>query len=119
MRRLPPRSTRTDTLFPYTTLFRSKRRAKAFGEEWQDAHYEKGETQSFYNDFFDIFGIKRRTVAVYEQRVKLLGNKHGFMDLFWPRTLLIERQSSRPDLGTAQGQAQTSINGLHPTEPPP
>src|SRR3546814_246036 len=26
MRRRPPRSTRTDTLFPYTTLFRSKRR---------------------------------------------------------------------------------------------
>src|SRR3546814_3774616 len=25
MRRLPPRSTRTDTLFPYTTLFRSVR----------------------------------------------------------------------------------------------
>src|SRR3546814_1002972 len=27
MIRLPPRSTRTDTLFPYTTLFRSRRRA--------------------------------------------------------------------------------------------
>src|SRR3546814_4403746 len=27
MKRLPPRSTRTDTLFPYTTLFRSSRRA--------------------------------------------------------------------------------------------
>src|SRR3546814_6800044 len=27
MIRLPPRSTRTDTLFPYTTLFRSLRRA--------------------------------------------------------------------------------------------
>src|SRR3546814_7340405 len=26
MIRLPPRSTRTDTLFPYTTLFRSRRR---------------------------------------------------------------------------------------------
>src|SRR3546814_6185531 len=26
MRRRPPRSTRTDTLFPYTTLFRSRRR---------------------------------------------------------------------------------------------
>src|SRR3546814_14115850 len=25
MKRLPPRSTRTDTLFPYTTLFRSQR----------------------------------------------------------------------------------------------
>src|SRR3546814_6817728 len=30
MRRVPPRSTRTDTLFPYTTLFRSWRRVRAF-----------------------------------------------------------------------------------------
>src|SRR3546814_5388514 len=29
MIRRPPRSTRTDTLFPYTTLFRSRRRARA------------------------------------------------------------------------------------------
>src|SRR3546814_1804931 len=29
MIRRPPRSTRTDTLFPYTTLFRSRRRASA------------------------------------------------------------------------------------------
>src|SRR3546814_1233560 len=28
MIRLPPRSTRTDTLFPYTTLFRSRHRAR-------------------------------------------------------------------------------------------
>lgn len=95
-----------------------KRRAKAFSEEWRDAHYEKGETQSFYNDFFDIFGIKRRTVAVYEQRVKLLDNKHGFMDLFWPRTLLIEQKSSRLDLGKAQGQALSYVEGLHPTDQP-
>src|SRR3546814_1055928 len=31
MIRRPPRSTRTDTLFPYTTLFRSADRLKAFG----------------------------------------------------------------------------------------
>src|SRR3546814_7886358 len=31
MIRRPPRSTRTDTLFPYTTLFRSRRRA---GRRW-------------------------------------------------------------------------------------
>src|SRR3546814_19584903 len=30
MIRLPPRSTRTDTLFPYTTLFRSQERAQAW-----------------------------------------------------------------------------------------
>src|SRR3546814_2121671 len=37
MRRRPPRSTRTDTLFPYTTLFRSRRRSladRAFGATW-------------------------------------------------------------------------------------
>lgn len=43
------------------------RRAKAFSAEWQDAHYEKGETHLFYNAFFHIFGINVRQVAVCEQ----------------------------------------------------
>src|SRR3546814_20045805 len=34
MRRRPPRSTRTDTLFPYTTLFRSHHR---HGDLWANA----------------------------------------------------------------------------------
>ncbi len=72
-----------------------KRRAKTFSEEWKEAHYEKGETQTFYNEFFEIFGIKRKQVAIYEQRVKLLKQKHGFIDLFWPGTLLVEQKSSR------------------------
>ena len=29
-------------------------RAAAFATEWRDAAYEKGETQSFYNEFFEI-----------------------------------------------------------------
>src|SRR3546814_10796132 len=36
MIRRPPRSTRTDTLFPYTTLFRSKGRTS--GREAQEGH---------------------------------------------------------------------------------
>src|SRR3546814_1855900 len=36
MRRRPPRSTRTDTLFPYTTLFRSPDQA-IVGERFDDA----------------------------------------------------------------------------------
>src|SRR3546814_9377913 len=32
MIRRPPRSTRTDTLFPYTTLFRSRGRARVVGD---------------------------------------------------------------------------------------
>ncbi len=95
-----------------------RRRAKKFSEDWQTSGYEKGETQSFYNDFFEIFGIKRRTVAVYEQRVKLLDNKQGFIDLFWPRTLLIEQKSAGLKLGRAQGQALDYLVGIHPTEQP-
>src|SRR3546814_5568816 len=34
MLRLPPRSTRTDTLFPYTTLFRSDVCSSDLGEAW-------------------------------------------------------------------------------------
>src|SRR3546814_15295446 len=37
MIRRPPRSTRTDTLFPYTTLFRSHRRNQRAGDEGADA----------------------------------------------------------------------------------
>src|SRR3546814_5538382 len=37
MNRRPPRSTRTDTLFPYTTLFRSRRKVRADGWRRGDA----------------------------------------------------------------------------------
>src|SRR3546814_3845722 len=37
MIRRPPRSTRTDTLFPYTTLFRSRARSPYRQREWRKA----------------------------------------------------------------------------------
>src|SRR3546814_10509175 len=40
MIRRPPRSTRTDTLFPYTTLFRSVTRERLFG--WHAALFPTG-----------------------------------------------------------------------------
>ena len=33
-------------------------RAAKFAKDWRDASYEKGETQSFYNDFFRVFGTR-------------------------------------------------------------
>src|SRR3546814_9086981 len=45
MIRRPPRSTRTDTLFPYTTLFRSDRRLSAgrllFARIWRRDHIDQ------------------------------------------------------------------------------
>lgn len=96
-----------------------KRRAKAFSEDWKDAHYEKGETQSFYNDFFEIFGIKRRQVAVYEKMVQALdANRRGFIDLFWPGTLIVEQKSAGKDLFKAQMQASEYFNWLPERDQP-
>ena len=80
-------------------------RAAQFAHEWRDAAYEKGETQSFYNDFFGIFGVRRRSVARYEERVRKLDNQSGFIDLFWPGVLLVEQKSAGRDLAKAYGQA--------------
>lgn len=96
-----------------------RRRAKAFSEEWKDAHYEKGETQSFYNDFFEIFGIKRRQVAVYEKMVQGLdANRRGFIDLFWPGVLIVEQKSAGRDLLQAQMQASEYFNWLSARDQP-
>ena len=80
-------------------------RAATFAADWKDASYERGETQSFYNDFFQVFGISRRSVARYEEPVKRLGNKRGFIDLFWKGVLLIEQKSAGRDLALAKEQA--------------
>ncbi len=80
-------------------------RAADFSRKWADAAYEKGETQSFYDDFFEIFGVKRRSVARYEEHVQKLDNSSGFIDLFWPGKLLVEQKSAGRDLAPAHEQA--------------
>ena len=87
-------------------------RAATFAEDWKDAAYEKGETQSFYNDFFKVFGIRRRSVARYEQHVGKLDNRHGFIDLFWPGVLLVEQKSAGRDLQAARDQALAYFDAI-------
>ena len=87
-------------------------RAAAFAGEWRDAAYEKGETQSFYNDFFEVFGVRRRSVARYEEHVAKLDNRFGFIDLFWPGVLIVEQKSAGRDLGKAYGQAGEYFDAL-------
>ena len=87
-------------------------RAASFAREWAGAGYEKGETQSFYNDFFEIFGVRRRTVARYEEHVRRLDDTSGFIDLFWPGVLLVEQKSAGRDLAAARDQAGTYFDAL-------
>lgn len=87
-------------------------RAARFAKDWQDAAYEKGETQSFYNAFFEIFGVRRRSVARYEEHVRKLDNRFGFIDLFWPGVLIVEQKSAGRDLSAAYGQAGEYFDSL-------
>ena len=87
-------------------------RAAAFADEWRDAAYEKGETQSFYNAFFDVFGVRRRNVARYEAHVAKLNNRSGFIDLFWPGVPLVEQKSAGRDLKAAYEQAGEYFDAL-------
>ena len=93
-------------------------RAAAFAEDWKDAAYEKGETQSFYNAFFDVFGVRRRNVARYEAHVAKLDNRSGFIDLFWPGVLLVEQKSAGRDLRKAYEQAGEYFDALAERERP-
>ena len=87
-------------------------RAASFARKWADAGYEKGETQSFYNDFFRIFGKRRESVARYEERVKRLDDTSGFIDLFWPGVLIVEQKSAGRDLEKAYEQAGGYFDAL-------
>ena len=92
--------------------------AARFAQEWKNARYERGETQSFYNDFFQVFGVNRRRVASFEEPVKKLGDKQGFIDLFWKGVLLVEQKSAGRDLAKARTQALDYFPGLKEYELP-
>ncbi len=95
-----------------------KKRALAFSQEWSDESRENAEKQTFWNQFFDIFGISRRRVAVFEEPVQKLGDKRGSIDLFWKGTLLVEHKSKGKDLDTAYSQALDYFANLEEYELP-
>ncbi len=93
-------------------------RASSFAHEWKDAKYEKADTQSFYNEFFEIFGVRRRSVARYEEHVSKLNDRSGYIDLFWPGVLIVEQKSAGRNLKAAYQQAGEYFDALSERERP-
>ncbi len=89
-----------------------RHRSIAFANEWKGETREDAERQSFWNDFFQVFGIKRRQVATYEEPVRKLSGDWGYIDIFWPGKMLGEHKSAGKDLGKAHAQAMDYIRGL-------
>ncbi len=89
-----------------------KDRAIKFSKEWEAETQEHAEAKSFWDGFFNVFGITRRRVASFEVPVKKLGDKKGFIDLFWKGTLIVEHKSKGKDLNKAYEQAIDYFPGI-------
>jgi len=91
-------------------------RAHTFSRKWSEETSERAEAQSFWNDFFAVFGIERKRVAIFEKQVQIARAgeklKHGRIDAFWKGMLLIEHKSRGQDLSRAFAQAADYFDGI-------
>jgi len=95
-----------------------KSRAVAFSHKWQDETSEDAEAKPFWVDFFNVFGIDRKRVATFEERVQKLDGSDGYIDLLWKGVILVEHKSGGKNLFKAQEQAAGYLYGLRDYELP-
>ncbi len=95
-----------------------RKRAIEFSKEWEHASDERAESQSFWNAFFNVFGVSRKRVANFEKPIKKLGGHQGYIDLLWKGIVLVEHKSGGKDLDTAYKQAKDYFPGLKDEELP-
>ncbi len=93
-------------------------RSVTFVREWEGESSEHAEAKSFWDGFFQVFGVSRRRLAAFEKHVKKADGKDGFIDLFWPGMLLAEHKSFGKNLDSAYDQATDYFPGLSDKELP-
>jgi hypothetical protein len=89
-----------------------RQRAIHFSREWSGTVREAAEAKSFWDEFFNVFGVRRRTVATFEEPVRNLKGQFGYIDLFWRGKLLVEHKSFGKSLDKAESQAFQYIQDL-------
>src|SRR3990167_2098663 len=93
-------------------------RAVTFSHEWERELSEDAEAKSFWDGFFDVFGVSRRRVASFEHQVKKRDGSQGYIDVFWKGVMLAEHKSRGKDLDKAYIQAKEYLPGLKNAELP-
>ena len=95
-----------------------KNRALAFSKEWERDYSEDAEAKSFWDGFFNVFGVSRRQVASFQYPVKKLDGGNGFIDVLWKGVMLAEHKSRGKSLDKAYDQAKDYFPGLKDAELP-
>ena len=89
-----------------------RNRAHEFSKRWEHETSEDAEAKPFWTEFFNVFGLDRKRVASFEEPVKKLGDRQGYIDLFWKGVLLVEHKSRGKDLDKAYNQALDYFPGI-------
>lgn len=87
-------------------------KAISFSKSWAQAKSEQAERQTFWDQFFAVFGVNRRTVASFEAPVRNFSGNWGHIDLFWKGVLLVEHKSRGKPLDKAHCQAIDYVQAL-------
>ncbi|SEP62414.1 DNA methyltransferase [Streptomyces radiopugnans] len=96
-----------------------RRRARRFARAWAGVTSEQAEKQTFWNEFFRIFGVERRQVAVYEALAKRSSTgRSGWLDLLLPGQMGVEHKSTGKSLDEAMDQLIDYLPSLPPAEHP-
>ncbi|WP_290653352.1 type IIL restriction-modification enzyme MmeI [Aquisalimonas sp.] len=77
---------------------------------------DRAETQTFWSEFFQVFGITRRRVAAFGAHVRKIEEEHGYIDCFSPGILRAEHKSRGRDLKSAYARALWA--GVEPPQQP-
>jgi hypothetical protein len=80
--------------------------------DWINATSERRDKQTFYNEFFEVFGIRRASVATFEANVRNLRGYESAIDLLWRGKLIVEHKSRGENLEQAGTQAFDYIGDL-------
>ncbi len=97
-----------------------KTRAASFVIEWKEKAQtarEEADAQTFENEFFNIFGVTRSQVAIFEHKVKM-SEANGYVDLFWKDHIMIEMKTPGKDMDKAYIQAKNYANAIKPSDLP-
>jgi hypothetical protein len=94
------------------SLSEIRNHAIKFAADWANVASERAEAQSFWTELFAVFGIKRRSVASFEEKVKNLKGAYDRIDVFYAGVMLGEHKSLGADLSKAASQAFDYIQSL-------
>lgn len=95
-----------------------RERATRFSKEWATETNEDQWAKTFWSRFFEIFGVRERSLGLYEKQVEKLGGTKGYIDFFSPGSFIVEHKSAGKNLDSAYTQASDYALALSEDERP-